>query len=278
MDNASKRKLDATTDPSPNASTEPPSSTPDKRRKVIGPSLPPPTTTEADSGSNSNDSDSDSDSDDFGPSLPPPDGSIPAAPSAQPTAATTATQQHLNTEKETQSEKSTAAPKRDAWMLAPPTGDSRSSRVDPTKLRNRKFQSGPRVGNAPSGGGVDSSWTETPEEKMRRLQNEAMGIVSSSSGAGGGGDGGAGEDKAAQAMREKVQRYNERVRKDESLVEEKKRRDKGKEGEEEDDPSNRAFDKEKDMALSSTLTHAQRREMMSKAADFGSRFSRGKFL
>ncbi|KAL4749071.1 hypothetical protein BDW72DRAFT_179019 [Aspergillus terricola var. indicus] len=171
------------------------------------------------------------------------------------------------------------APKRDAWMLAPPTGGSDRSRVDPTKLRNRKFQSGPRVGNAPAGrGGVDSSWTETPEEKIRRLQDEAMGISSSSgpSVAGAGPD-----DKVAQAMREKVQRYNERVRGEDasSLVEEKKRKDKEKgKKEDEDDPSKRAFDKEKDMALSSKLTNAQRRELMSKAADFGSRFSKGKFL
>ena len=110
-------------------------------------------------------------------------------------------------------------------MLAPPTGGSDRSRVDPTKLRNRKFQSGPRVGNAPAGrGGVDSSWTETPEEKIRRLQDEAMGI-SSSSGPDAGGVGARGDDKVAQAMREKVQRYNERVRGEDasSLVEEKKR-------------------------------------------------------
>lgn len=117
---------------------------------------------------------------------------------------------------------------------------------------------------------------------MRRLQDQAMGIAVP--GAGGVSSAGSGaDDKTAQAMREKVQRYNERVRKDEagSLVEEKKRKEKekGKDGEEEeDDPSKRAFDREKDMALSSKLTHAQRREMMSKAADFGSRFSKGKFL
>ncbi|KAL4782908.1 hypothetical protein BJX76DRAFT_273285 [Aspergillus varians] len=268
MDNPSKRKLDPSTAPQP--TNQDTSNAPDKRRKVIGPSLPPPT---AQSNSSDN-SDSDSDDDDFGPSFPPPAGSLPQ-PSAQPTT------HSLNTEKE-QGESS--APKRDAWMLAPPTADSDRSRVDPTKLRSRKFQSGPRSGNAPAaGGGLDSIWTETPEQKMRRLQDAAMGIVSSSSGAGGAVSGGTeAEDKAARAMREKVQRYNERMRKEEasSLVEEKKRKEKekGKEGEEEDDPSKRAFDKEKDMALSSTLTHAQRREMITKAADFGSRFSKGKFL
>ncbi|KAL4872704.1 hypothetical protein BDV12DRAFT_161368 [Aspergillus spectabilis] len=256
MDSSSKRKLEA--------STAPGTSTEDKRRKVIGPSLPPPTQTN-DSG---NDSDSDASDDDFGPNLPPPEGSLPT-PSAHSTA------QSINVAKETSKEE-TSAPKRDAWMLAPPVAGSDRSRVDPTKLRSRKFQSGPRAGNsASSGGGIDSTWTETPEEKMRRLQDEAMGIVSSSSSAGGVSGTGA-DEKKAQAMREKVQRYNERVRKEEAaLVDEKKKKEKE---EEEDDPSKRAFDREKDMALSSKLTHAQRREMVSKAADFGSRFSKGKFL
>ncbi|KAL4993414.1 hypothetical protein BDV10DRAFT_179164 [Aspergillus recurvatus] len=270
MENHSKRKFDPSS--IPETTTKDTNNGPDKRRKVIGPSFPPPTSNTYNNSESSNNSDSDSDDDDFGPSLPPPAGSVtqqlrPAQIPSQP-----------STSKEVESK---PAPKRDAWMLAPPTGGSDRSRVDPTKLRNRKFQSGPRVGNAPAGGGgVDSSWTETPEEKMRRLQDEAMGI-SSSSGPNVAAVGAGSNDKVAQAMREKVHRYNERVRGEEasSLVEEKKRKDeeKGKK-EEEDDPSKRAFDKEKDMALSSKLTNAQRRELMSKAADFGSRFSKGKFL
>ena len=48
--------------------------------------------------------------------------------------------------------------------------------------------------------------------------------------------------------------------------------------EEEDDPSRRAFDREKDMAVSSKISNAQRREMVNKASDYGSRFSKGSFL
>jgi hypothetical protein len=106
-----------------------------------------------------------------------------------------------------------------------------------------------------------------------------MGIVSSGpSGGAGGGGAGAGteaEERKAQAMREQVQRYNERVRKEDAAAFEERKK-KGKE--EEDDPSKRAFDKEKDMGLGRKISHAQRREMMNKAADFGSRFSKGKFL
>ncbi|KAL6229860.1 hypothetical protein BDW75DRAFT_234881 [Aspergillus navahoensis] len=269
MENHSKRKLN----PSAilEATIKDTENGPDKRRRVIGPSLPPPTSNTDNNSDNSNNSDSDPDDDDFGPSLPPPAASIPQPPQLEQIPS------QPSTSKEVESK---PAPKRDAWMLAPPTGGSDRSRVDPTKLRNRKFQSGPRVGNVPAkGGGVDSSWTETPEEKMRRLQDEAMGI-SSSSGPNVAGVGAGADEKVAQAMREKVQRYNERVRGEESasLVEENKRKDKKGKKEEDDDPSKRAFDREKDMALSSKLTNAQRRELMSKAADFGSKFSKGKFL
>jgi hypothetical protein len=48
--------------------------------------------------------------------------------------------------------------------------------------------------------------------------------------------------------------------------------------EDDDDPSARAFDREKDMAISSKISNAQRREMVKKAGDYTSRFSKGSFL
>lgn len=65
-------------------------------------------------------------------------------------------------------------------------------------------------------------------------------------------------------------------RRKEKAAETAARKDKKKE--EDDDPSQRAFDKEKDMALGSKISASQRRDMISKASDFGSRFSKGKFL
>lgn len=47
---------------------------------------------------------------------------------------------------------------------------------------------------------------------------------------------------------------------------------------EDDDPSGRAFDREKDMAISSKISNAQRREMVNKASDYSSRFTKGDFL
>lgn len=49
-------------------------------------------------------------------------------------------------------------------------------------------------------------------------------------------------------------------------------------GDDGDDPSTRPFDREKDMATSSNISNSQRREMLGRAADFGSRFTGGRLL
>ncbi|KAJ4297293.1 hypothetical protein N0V88_004211 [Collariella sp. IMI 366227] len=46
---------------------------------------------------------------------------------------------------------------------------------DPTKLKSRKFASGPRAATETKPTGVSSIWTETPEEKARRLANAVLG-------------------------------------------------------------------------------------------------------
>lgn len=63
-------------------------------------------------------------------------------------------------------------------MLVPPKQDDWSARVDPTKLRNRKFNTG-KGAKAPSGrggGDISALWTETPEQKRQRLEDEMMGV------------------------------------------------------------------------------------------------------
>lgn len=45
----------------------------------------------------------------------------------------------------------------------------------------------------------------------------------------------------------------------------------------EDDPSKRAFDKEKDLG-GIKIGHVQRKEMLKRASDFGSRFQSGSYL
>ncbi len=48
--------------------------------------------------------------------------------------------------------------------------------------------------------------------------------------------------------------------------------------EKEDDPSKRSFDKEKDIRGGIKIGHAQKKELLNKAADFGSRFAGGNYL
>ena len=65
-------------------------------------------------------------------------------------------------------------------MTMPPTQDDLSARFDPTKLRARKFNTG--RGAAAKGGdstsGPSALWTETPEQKRKRLADEVMGVES----------------------------------------------------------------------------------------------------
>ncbi|KAK3694547.1 hypothetical protein B0T22DRAFT_533576 [Podospora appendiculata] len=240
-------------------------------KRVLGPAPPPadlstrPTTNP--------DSDSDSDSD-WGPALPSSttDTRYPSRPAAQPT--------------------ESSAPKRDDWMVAPPepTGYQAS---DPTKLKSRKFASGRSArtekpgGGGGGGSGISSIWTETPEEKLRRLTNAVLGREDPAGVAGPAAPAKTAKDEKNRVDEAWIRSYTEQTR-GRSLVEEheaaraagKRLGGKGKKGEDddEDDPSKRAFDREKDMAIGGRLDNSKRRELLTRAADFGGRFQKGNYL
>ncbi|EKG22001.1 hypothetical protein MPH_00592 [Macrophomina phaseolina MS6] len=146
--------------------------------------------------------------------------------------------------------------------------------MDPTKLRARGFQTGKGARGPTSGGGDLGAWTETPEQKRKRLENEVMGVAApGSGGAGGAGD----RDVRKQRDEETARRVRklEEKRKGESLYE----RHREKVGEkEDDDPSKRAFDYSKDMAGGMRIDGTKRKEMIRKAGEFGSKFSGGSYL
>lgn len=159
-------------------------------------------------------------------------------------------------------------------MLVPPKQDDWSSRVDPTNLRNRKFNTG-KGSKAPAakGGGEDAVWTETPEQKRKRLEDEVMGVKRPAQL--GPEEKRSARDEAAQReMDSKIREYNEKNRGQSLYSEHKKQVPKEKA----DDPSKRAFDREKDMALGGKLGEAKKREMVKRAGDFGSRFEKGSYL
>jgi hypothetical protein len=155
MDSKNKRKFEET---DPQVS---------KQRKVVGPSLPQDVNNETDSDDDfgpslPQDVNSETDDDDdFGPSLPP-SGPMKGPAHIEPTDSGIS-----KPETETQ---------RDQWMLQPPSHSDWTSKVDPTQLRNRKFNTG-KSATAPKS--MDSSWVETPEERMRRLQDAVMGVGAS---------------------------------------------------------------------------------------------------
>ncbi|KAK0631967.1 hypothetical protein B0T14DRAFT_502854 [Immersiella caudata] len=233
-------------------------------KRVLGPAPPPadlsqrPTT----------DPDSDSDSDDdWGPALP----------------SATATRSSASLPQPAQRPAEPVAPKRDDWMVAPPTS-SGYREVDPTKIKSRKFASGRSAGEKPTG--VSSIWTETPEEKARRLANAVLGREDPSTATT--------QASAARpsvssrrADEDKIRAFTEQTR-GRSLVEEHQAMrqagkaaqgaDGKKDIEEEDDPSKRAFDWEKDMKVGGQISNTQRQQMVNRAANFGGRFSKGSFL
>ena len=235
-----------------------------KPNPTIGPSLPPAPSEQTSTASRDpkarSDSDSEDDSeDDYGPSLPTAStSSRPAIGPSLPAAE--------------------AASQRDAWMLAPPTATGYAER-DPTRLKSRKFTSKPSSAPRAEGdGGVASIWTETPEEKLRRLQDSVFGRTQQPQ---------AGE--AASGKQKKMKEVEERNRRTAASIEASRGKSlfdehqdsmakQGKPKEPEDDPSKRGFDREKDMAIGGKIDTGQRKQLVNNAANLGSKFSKGSFL
>ncbi|ROT42259.1 hypothetical protein SODALDRAFT_303434 [Sodiomyces alkalinus F11] len=280
--------------PATSKSNKPSPPSPSERR--IGPSLPPQRT--------------------IGPAAPPPldynptaasspassdsedDGYGPALPTSNPSSSTTTRGPQVPRPDATPA--APQGPQRDDWMLAPPTASGYRER-DPTKLKARRFATNKPHAPTPAAAGgpseISSIWTETPEQKRKRLEDAVLGRAAP-----------AGSDLEAATSgqgRRRTREDDERDRKraeriaaarGKSLYEEHQeaRRQQGnpagsrktgdyrprKDGveEEEDDPSKRAFDREKDMALGGRIGTAQRRELLNKAKDFGGRFQKGSYL
>ncbi|KAK0657361.1 hypothetical protein B0T16DRAFT_401539 [Cercophora newfieldiana] len=169
-------------------------------------------------------------------------------------------------------------------MVAPPTASSYRE-VDPTKLKSRKFASGRSAGSEKPTG-ISSIWTETPEEKARRLANAVLGREDPSTSAGLTPGHRSSASSSRRADEQKIRAFTEQTR-GRSLVEEHQAARQagkatqgadGKKMEEEDDPSKRAFDWEKDMKVGGQISDTQRQQMVNRAANFGGRFSKGSFL
>ncbi|KAF2224947.1 hypothetical protein BDZ85DRAFT_259372 [Elsinoe ampelina] len=241
-----------------------PKSPEQKSSRQIGPAAPPAPLDQrpaepanADSGDDSSDDD-----DDFGPSLPTGDGANSTV-SARPAEA----QAPLRSEGSR--EQASATSRRDEWMMVPPKQDDLSARMDPTKLRARGFNTGKGAKGSTGPGGDNDTWTETPEQKRQRLENQVMGVKKST-------------DPIRSDKREEARRREEKEKaakikeaRGGSLYDQHQKR---ADVEQDDDPSQRAFDREKDMSTGMKIGGKQKKELLSKASNFGSKFASGSFL
>ncbi|GIK06802.1 hypothetical protein Aspvir_002454 [Aspergillus viridinutans] len=196
--------------------------------------------------------------DDYGPSLPPLGGEV----TANPNDVKMDNESHIQSgEPDTHNNDS----QRDVWMLRPPRPSDLSSRLDPTRLKNRKFQGGQSFSS--SGEEVDITWTETPQQKLKRLQDEAMGVSSRPV---------SNHDRSSTSMASKSPlRQRDATKASErsppsstnSLMSTSN-----------DDPSCRRFRWETDMDLAPKLSTLQHQKQVGEAVDFASKFTRGKYL
>ena len=235
---------------------------PSLRRHIgptMGPSLPPPVETSADSDSDS----------DVGPSI-----------SAMMTPAESAEYERKQAiqrlsrtsppHNSSTSSKSEPKPQRDSWMLAPPTRQDWLTTLDASKLKARTFNQS-KSGNA-QGNPDHTLWTETPMERAQRLEDEAQGRRSKKAV-----EEEEVEDEAEKAERmerdRRIKEYNERTR-GPSLMD----RHSATKKNEDDDPSKRGFDWQKDMAGGGNLGFKERNKMMERAKNLDSKYSGGHYL
>ncbi|KAH6637876.1 hypothetical protein C7974DRAFT_422835 [Boeremia exigua] len=239
---------------SPDSDAGPAPPPPSRPARVMGPAAPPAPLSERPPNPPP---DSDSSDSDFGPAPPPAGASYSSTP--VPSAFDSAPQLP----------DAPRAAQRDEWMTLPPTADGLASRLDPSKPRARKFNTGKSAASGPAG--ISSAWTETPAEKLKRLQNEALGIAPAEPGkpSGSGSARRSKEDERARAMRDRID-----ATRGKSLVEQ--HQGAGKVAE--DDPSKRVFDYEKDMAVQADVSRKQKKDIMGQSKGFGDRFAGGRFL
>ncbi|KAI1789173.1 hypothetical protein LXA43DRAFT_1155416 [Ganoderma leucocontextum] len=172
------------------------------------------------------------------------------------------------------------APKREEWMLVPPSSSDLLGSIDPTKMnRPRQFS---RTAQ-PSRNTDTSLWTETPAERQQRVADEVAGKRRRAV------DVDITEDAGADAR--KRRRYEEEVRRGvqehtkkvrgASLIEQHGRSsaakdaEKARKGEQDEPPA--FWDRDRDMGLGGRLVDDKtRNKFISEARGLGDRFGSGK--
>lgn len=160
--------------------------------------------------------------------------------------------------------------------------------IDPTKLKSRSFQSGPKAQKSTRPGGIGGDdgpnlWTETPAERQQRLQDEALGKKRRAENAN------PEEEDTEETRRkrardrrlkEEVERHNSKSRKESLVDQHEKKKSKssaGKRKGQEEEPQ--GWDRDRDMSIGGRLIDdGKRKQMIEDAKGLGGRFGSSGFM
>jgi Protein of unknown function (DUF3752) len=158
---------------------------------------------------------------------------------------------------------------RDSWMLAPPTRADWLGTLDASKLKARTFNQSKSGTNSQTNPVDHTLWTETPLERAQRIEGEALGRRTKPATLQ------ENEEKKVDASERdrRIKEYNAKTR-GPSLMEKYA----GTRKVDEDDPSKRGFDYQKDIAGGGTMGFKERSAMIGKAKNLDSKYSGGNYL
>ncbi|RXW22861.1 hypothetical protein EST38_g2986 [Candolleomyces aberdarensis] len=169
-----------------------------------------------------------------------------------------------------------AAPKREEWMLVPPSNSDLLGNLDPSKLKkSRQFS---KSTHANTGASSDMSlWTETPAERQQRLEDEVMGRKRRAVEAASSGPSEDPERKRRKqeeaAMKQGVDEYTKKIR-GPSLVDRHKAATEKKNDQSDEPPV--IWDHARDMGIGGRLMDdGKRNQLLREAKGLGDRFSSG---
>ncbi|GAA5963401.1 hypothetical protein JCM3765_003056 [Sporobolomyces pararoseus] len=275
------------------ARNQPSSSSASTSKVIAGPQLPPHLIGSRPPLAQDSKSDSEEEEEDFGPGpLPPPaSSSIPTNSYHDMNEGTRDFLEREERQRERERiEKENSSNKklqREEWMLVPPKEMDLMSSMDPTKLKSRSFQSGPKAQKSTRPGGMGDDgpnlWTETPAERQQRLQDEALGKKRKAENANPEELEDTEETRRKRArdrrLKEEVERHNSKSRKESLVDQHEKKKSKSRGGKDKEKEEPQGWDRDRDMSIGGRLIDdGKRKQMIKDAKGLGGRFGSSGFM
>ena len=146
-------------------------------------------------------------------------------------------------------------------MIVPPSSSDWASRMDTTKLKARTFNTGKTAREGGSGSKDSSTWTESPSQRAERERNEALGVFTQS-----------GDHTKVPEAKATIKGSDDRKSLREEFTETNKKRIR------DEDPRNRTFDYERDIASGTKMATQTKKQLLDKGSSLNSSFSGGSYL